>query len=718
MQKLFLLTALLLFMQGVRAQTIDNLNEDAEYYLESKDYARAYDIYTRLEKKDPKNAYYKYQKGKCSFHLPGKKQEAIYLFEKAYEMEPKETSILLYLGKAYHLNYKFDEAIGYFKKYIETNPEEHNKQEAEKLIQNAEYGKKVVQTILEADIRNLSQPLNSESEEYVPVLSADESVLIFTYRGTKSTGGLMDEKFKPSPEHGTYYEDIFMSRRDSSGNWTEPQPITQLNTKEHDAAIAISPDGQMLFTFKGGEKDSGDIYFSTLTGDIWSKPERLRGDINTNHWEGSCSITADGKFLYFASEKPGGLGGRDIYIAERQENGTWGNVQNLGPGINTPYNDDTPFIHADGVTLFFSSEGHNSIGDYDIFYTIKKDNAWIEPINMGYPLNTTDDDRFYVITAKGDRGYFSSNRVNNGGNGTSDLFTVTPGILGEKPVLAMLLGNIYGNGKPISAQIEIVKKSNGEKIGPFSSNAKTGKYLVALSPGENYTIIVRPKDYPERTEDLDIAKLHKFVEIRKDFRFTKDGYVDPAQPFKTLNDLLAALDTLSSVPDSLLTNIPTPTVAVTETVTSTTGGPCAEFKTLDFSALKRKSLNNPEVYAKLMAIGAKICSEKMIFKVQIAAYRHPENYKWGHLAEYGQPEVVDYPDGITRFTQGKFNGIHAAEEQRQKAIVKGQTDAWIVGFLDGKRYTLEELIMVDFYNKDIASFNESLQLLKDYITYK
>ena len=124
------------------------------------------------------------------------------------------------------------------------------------------------------------------------------------------------------------------------------------------------------------------------------------------------------------------------------------------------------------------------------------------------------------------------------------------------------------------------------------------------------------------------------------------------------------------------------------------------------------------MYNKLLAIAEKICAEKMTFKVQIGAYRHPENYKYENLKEYGTPEVVGYPDGITRFTQGQFNGIKGAEAQRQKAIGKGQKDAWIVGFVDGKRYTLEELIMVDFYNKNITQFNENLQELKDYITYK
>jgi len=145
---------------------------------------------------------------------------------------------------------------------------------------------------------------------------------------------------------------------------------------------------------------------------------------------------------------------------------------------------------------------------------------------------------------------------------------------------------------------------------------------------------------------------------------------------------------------------------------------CAAFKTLDFSALKNKSLNNPEVYKMLLAIGDKVACSKIEFKVQIAAYRKPENYKWDHLASFGTPEKTPYPDGITRFTQGKFTTITDAEKLRQKAIAKGQKDAWIVGFIDGKRYTLEELIMVDFFNKNITQFNEHLQLLRDYIVFK
>jgi hypothetical protein len=716
---LFMLVSLL--STGLKAQekkeSIDALNEAAEQYMspEVQDYQGAYDTYDKLDKRDPSNPYYKYQKGMCAFHLPEKKQETVTLFETAYKMDPKETAILLYLGKAYHMNYRFDDAIKTFNDFLATNPSAADKAEAEKLIKNSEYGKNVTQEMLQADIRNIGPPVNTTAQEYSPVISADESVIIYTYRGPKSTGGLMDGKFRPDAKHGFYTEDVFMSRKDKDSVWSEPVGIPAINTNQNESSLALSPDGQTLYTYRSTEQDSGDIYESHYQGEEWTAPEKIKGDVNTNYYEGSCSVTADGKYFYFSSTRKGGFGGRDLYVAEKAEDGTWKNVKNLGDKINTNDDEDTPFIHPDGLTLFFSSKGHNSIGDYDIFYSIKKENSWIDPLNMGYPLNTTDDDRFYVMNASGQRGYFSSNRVSNGGNGSPDIFTVTPGIIGEKPVLAMILGYVYGNDKPIDAQIEITKKSNGEKIGPFTSNVKTGKYLVALSPGENYTFHIRAKDYPDVTEDLDINKLGKFVELRKDFHLIRDGYKDP-HTVKNLNQILASLDTITKVPDSFKVAQDTPPLATSPATEPKQ--PCDDFKTLDFSALKGKSLNDINVYKKLLAIGEKICADKMVFKVQIGAYRHPENYKYEKLQEFGTPEKVDYPDGITRFTQGQFDGLKAAEAQRQKAINKGQKDAWIVGFIDGKRYTLEELIMVDFYNKNVTEFNQNLQELTDYITYK
>ncbi|HWY35960.1 MAG TPA: hypothetical protein VNX68_15055, partial [Nitrosopumilaceae archaeon] len=670
MLKKFCILLFVVTVVQVRGQTgndkIDFLVEDGEFYLEDKDYEKAYDCYDKLVKLDKKNIFFKFQKGMCAIHMPQKKSETIAIFEEVRKTEPNEPSVLYYLGRAYHANYKFEEAIKYFNEYLASKPKNKElKAEAEQFLTNSQFGQNLVKTMLDADIKNIGPPVNTKADEYVPVISADESVLIYTYRGPLSTGGLMNEKFKPDPKGGRYYEDVFISKRLADSTWSTPSGIgEEINTTHNDASIALSPDGQELFTFYSDEKNGGDIYVCHLSGDTWSKPEKLGPNINTKYWEGSCSITADGHFLYFSSEKPGGLGGKDLYVSEMQPDGEWGVAKNLGPSINTKYDEDAPFIHPDGITLFFSSEGHSSIGGYDIMYSINKEDNWMEPINMGYPLNTTDDDRYYVITAKGDRGYFSSNRESKGGNGSQDIFTVTPGVLGEKPVLAMVVGNIYGNDVPMGAQIEIIKKSTGEKIGPFRSNSKTGKYLIALSPGENYVFKIKAQTFPDYEEELDIRKITKFVEIRKDFHLVKDGFKDPhLDTIKKLNEYLdihKILDTITVVPDSLRLR-PDEVVKHNDPKVDM-DNPCGEFKNLDFSALKGKSLNDPAVYKKLLAIGKKICSGRMIFKVQIAAYHYPKNYKWGHLKEYGPPEIIDYPDNITRFTQGRYANITEAEE--------------------------------------------------------
>ncbi len=708
-----------------KTENVTRLNEDAEVFMEDEDWDMAYACYDKLTKLEPTNPFFKFQKGRCGLHLPDKKAETISLFEEVRKESPQDDVVLYFLGRAYHTNYKFEEAIKHFDQYLATDPKDLElKDEAAHYKDNSIFGLNLTKTMVEADIKNLGSPINTSENEYVPVISTDESMLIYTYKGKRSIGGLQNEKFKPDLD-GVYYEDVFMSKQQADSTWGEPGGISEyINTNHNDASIALSPDGQELYTFYSDKKNGGDIYICHLIGDTWSKPEALSGNINTEYWEGSCSITADGKNLYFASERPGGYGKKDLYVSQKQADGSWGTAENLGPTINTKYNDDDPFIHPDGITLFFSSEGHKSIGGFDIMYSIKKDGRWIEPTNMGYPLNTTDDDRYYVITAKGDRGYFSSNRNSIGGTGNQDIYTVTPGIIGERPVLAMVLGYVYGNDEPIEAKLEVVKKSTGEIIGPFSSNKKTGKYLVALSPGENYTFKIKAETFPDYQEDLDIAKLTKFIEIHKDFHLAKDGFIDPhTDTVKKLNDFLGSLlDTITSYTniDEAIKNHPIDTTKLitTNTVTPNNVDPCEAFKLLDFSALKSKSLNDPKVYELLMAIADKISCSKMQFKVQIGAYRKPENYKWNHLKEFGTPEQPSYPDGITRFTQGNFTDIKSAEAQRRKIIGKGQKDAWIVGFVDGKRYTLEELIMVDFFNKNLTQFNENLQLLKDYIVFK
>ncbi len=708
--------------------------EDAAAYFDEKNYKKSYELYDKLYAKAPKNLEFKFRLGYSSLYYPEKKARAIEIFEDIKRVD-KSPDIDYYLAKAYHINYKFDRAIEFYKSFLATKEaqklNEDDKEfinDAKLGIKNCESGKELVSKKIFADIKNLGSPPNTDEDEYVPVISADESILIYTYVGKNTTGGKVNDNLKADNLEGYYHEDIYIAKKISDSTFSQGVSISNsINTKGHNAAIALSPDASTLFSYASTNKDNGDIYVSRLIGDDWTSPERLNTNVNTDSWEGSCSITADGRFLYFASERPGGMGGRDLYVSENI-NGDWGQAVNLGPEINTEQDEDAPFIHPDGITLFFSSKGHKSIGGYDIMYSIKKENRWIEPISMGIPLNTTEDDRYYVINAGGDIGYFSSNRGESGGKGGQDLYMVTPGILGEKPVLALLRGNVYADDKPIDAKIEIVKKSNDEKIGPIYSNSKTGKYLMALSPGSQYkiTITVNLPGFEPIQEDLDVEKLQKFVEIKKDFYVYSNTYTNKEShdPVKTILDSL-----LGKKPnpddfkyDAVATNTNSVNTATTiketkkpesvsepQKITSNDKPvkteklvvPCEEGKYPDFTALKGKSLNDPANYKMLLDIAGNICAKNLVFKVQIAAYRHPENYTYKHLKSFGEPEIINYPDGITRFTQLQFNTLKEAEKGRQKIIAKGQPDAWVTAFIDGVRYTLEELIMLDFMGKSI-----------------
>ncbi|MBS1650465.1 MAG: PD40 domain-containing protein [Bacteroidetes bacterium] len=689
MQKILKPFLILIFISqalNIFAQRKDELEQNAYDLLNYAQYAEAYTAFDQLSAKYPKNIDYKEKLGICCIRFAEKKDRAIEVFT---ELKSKTKNPLYdyYLGKAYHVNYKFDEAIplleGFLANINSFKPQDDfdYKKDAELTLKNCANGKELINNKVIANITNIGKPVNTEEDEYVPCITTDESIMFFTYRGKKSLGGKQNGKLEPDEKNGKYLEEVYVTYKLPDSTWAEPKSVTSVNTKGNDAAISVSPDGKLLFVYISDTKNPGDIYVSTLEGKEFTKPKPLNKNINSvDFWEGSCSISADGKSLYFASERPGGLGGRDIWVSQKID-GDWGEAKNMGPSINTPYDDDAPFIHPDGITLFFSSKGHQSIGGYDIMYTVKRDNEWLKPSSMGLPLNTTEDDRYYVINSKGDKGFFSSDRGGSGGLGGQDIYQVTPGILGDKPVIALLKGVIYGDDKPVQAKIEITKIIQKEKIDPITSDKEDGKYMLALSPGAVYNIKVSAEGFEPVSEDLDLENLDKYMESKKDFYLYSQA---------KLSNTLAA------------NNNKTTENSTTNSADKTENTPCNTNVPLpDFSILKGKSLNNPEVYKQLIETAGNYCAKKLIFKVQIAAYRHPKNYNYSHLTQYGKPEIVDYPDGITRFTQLQFNTIKEAEAQRQKAIAKGQTDAWIVAFVEGKRYTLEELIMLDFLGKSI-----------------
>ncbi len=504
----------------------EELLEAAEWYFGYGDIKRALPLFVKLHDRYPGTNAYRYYAGICYLGKTDEQDKAIKLLEDAYTRNPKLLNLLFYLGKAYFFNYKFDEAIGYFKLAMESSKTSGlNRRKIPRFLKHCKNAKELMAATQEERllIENLGAPVNTEDDEYVPLVSFDESVLMYTYKGKRSRGGRQNMYGEPDAD-GEYYEDIYRSYR-LGNKWLDPEDIGyRINGNYHDASIALSPDGEQLFIYK--DENGGDIYESFKDGDLWPSAVKLYGDVNTQHYEGHVSISINGKTLYFVSDRPGGMGGKDIYKAKLQEDGSWGQIRNMGPKFNTEFDEDAPFIHANGGLLYFSSQGHNSMGGYDIFFSTLKDGKWEKAINLGMPINTPNDDIFYVVSANGERAYFSSAR--KGGLGGQDIYVVKPGVYGKKPVLALIKGLIQSNGKFVEAKVRVTNVTTDESYGIYKGNSNSGNYLIALPPGYDYKIDFVVEGENMHSENIDLTKLEVYLEIEQDFELNakRNPFID------------------------------------------------------------------------------------------------------------------------------------------------------------------------------------------------
>ena len=502
-------------------QAIKNIKEGNMYFDMNKKgaYLHALPPYMEAYKINPNNALLNYKIGICYLYS-SEKTKAFDYFKRAIELDPNVAPDVKFLfGQSCQLNYQFDDAIKQFKEYkkdASTDNVGKLSSDIDKKIKECENGKKLIKDTIHINvdgdtirtfIQNLGCTVNSIFPDYNPIINADESVMYFVSQRDNTTGGEL------SPEDLNYYEDIYKTTKTDSINWAAPVSVGRpLNSIENDAVVGLSPDGQKLFSYKGD--NGGDIYVSTLHGKEWSKPEKLNENINSSFKESSASLSPDGRSLYFVSNRPGGQGGSDIYVSKMNAKGIWEKAKNLGSVINTSYDEEGVFMHPDGKTLYFSSKGHNSMGGYDIFKSVFENGKWSEPENIGYPVNTPDDDVFFSIAANGMHGYFSSIRAD--GCGERDLYRVT--FKAKPPQLVLLKGNVLDDKtkKPIEADIVIVDNQSNQEISTFKSNSETGKYLISLPSGHDYGITVKADNYLFHSENINFPKTYSYKEINKD----------------------------------------------------------------------------------------------------------------------------------------------------------------------------------------------------------
>jgi outer membrane protein OmpA-like peptidoglycan-associated protein len=526
-------------------QAIKNLETGDSYYL-TADYLKylAVDFYLKAYAFNPNNALLCYRLGISYLNSPNKYKALEYL-EKAYRIDPSvDNDITFYLGEANHLNHEFDKAIEYYTLYKKV-PERKPGLDPDKRITECNEGKYLVAHPVRVLIENLGPTVNSRYREYAAVITADESIMLFTSRRPNTTG-------QSIADDGFYYEDI-LSTTKQNNVWTAPVNLPNpVNTKLHDATIALSADGQKLFIYT--DENEGDILLSKLQGDQWSKPEQAGGNsINTRFSEIHACFSYDEKSIYFVSNKPDdSYGGFDIYVTRLGDDGKWSKAENLGPSINTIYDEEGVYMHPDGKTMYFSSKGHKTMGSYDIFRSVYEDGKWSEPENIGYPINSADRDAFYVVSASGKHGYYSSARMDAIGEtdiymitllgpeketvmNTEDQFLLSSNITERDAVIEPKVDKKFASNvtilkgvvtdasskEPLNAVIVITDNEKNEIVSTFQSNSATGKYLVPLPSGRNYGIAVTMEDYLFYSENVDLPASKAYQEIEKNIELSR-----------------------------------------------------------------------------------------------------------------------------------------------------------------------------------------------------
>jgi outer membrane protein OmpA-like peptidoglycan-associated protein/tetratricopeptide (TPR) repeat protein len=434
---------ILVLMPAVAQKSSQNLKQlflDAEYFFLNEDFEEALYSYNTISKRgNANNANINYRIGQCYLNIPGEKDKAIdYLLkatsnvssryvEGAFKETKAPFDAWFFLGNAYRIDNQLDKAIdcyAQFKQLIGPKNVVGNKI-AENAINACDVARSMMKSPVFIKTKNLGRPVNTTNRDYFPVVSGDESVLVY------------NSALK-------FYQAVFFSKK-VNGKWSSPANITAALQSDGDQYVSsLSFDGTELYLRKEDNFEA-NLMVSKYEKGKWTKSKPLNHNINTKFFEGNCSVSKDGLTLFFSSNRSGTVGAMDIFKSERKPTGDWGPAINLGKVINTEFNEDAPFISEDGKRLYFSSQGHNTMGGYDIFYSeLGADGQWQDPVNLGYPINTTDDNQFFYPIKNGKVAYLGM--FAKDGYGKDDIVRIQ---------LAP------GNDEAIAEQPDEIKKDSG-----------------------------------------------------------------------------------------------------------------------------------------------------------------------------------------------------------------------------------------------------------------
>ncbi|WP_207533330.1 OmpA family protein [Desertivirga arenae] len=486
--KTFLAIALTFCFYGSFAQSLSSQNkkalksyELANQLLSTNQYTKALEELKSAIAEDSRFAEAYFLSGDILRRLQ-RFEEAKNNYKKVAELNPKiDPSLYFNLGESELRTGDYSTALLHLKEYSTTpNLSDSRKKLLSKHLADAEFSIEATKRPVSFNPKNSGPEVNSAADEYLPVVTADENTLIFTRKNNNN-------------------EDFYHSTRSGSNNWQKASYLSpNINTSLfNEGSQCISPDGKYLF-FTGCNRPDGlgrcDIYVCHREGDEWSKPFNLGSPVNGNTWESQPSISADGRTLYFVSSRPGGLGGFDIWKTILLQDGNWAAPENLGPEINTPYDEESAFIHPDGKTLYFSSKGWPGLGGRDLFFSKLDNNGkWQKPVNLGYPINTFKDEGGLTVSTNGRTAYFSSDK--EGGLGGMDLYSFELAKSLRPETVTYVKGNITDaeTGETLAAAVKVIELNSNTAV--YEDNAEEGSFMATMPAGKQYALEVEKEGY-------------------------------------------------------------------------------------------------------------------------------------------------------------------------------------------------------------------------------
>ncbi len=510
-----LISCLLLATLAVAQENTGDPLQKANEYFEQQDYARALDLYLSVSHQNMENPLLKYKIGICYYNSDNHKRKAIgYLeFAKNYKDERIPADVYYFLGRCYHLSYRFIDAINMLNVYqdeLEKQGQDDPFPDTQRIIEMCQNGAQLIKNpINTVSVQILDYPVNTSYDDYAPLVSNDGRMLIFSSsRPQNSVHWVHGDKYTflpPNLQSNT--EAVHMATRRGI-DWSFP--YTQDIVGKKIETLSISSDNSMMLLCISEAGEEGELYISSRKRGRWASPKKISGKINSRYTERGACFSDAGNSIYFSSNRPGGFGGFDIYRAKKTGKNEWGDPENLGATINTEADEVNPFVHPDTQNLYFSSNGHNSIGGLDIFHA-KRDSSqqWLAPSNLGYPINSTFDDDYFTQIPDGQYAYLSSNRIENKSFGKNDIISVFKPQ--KKLPLTMLKGVIRvkeGNKYlPVSLKV-FDSETNKEQPYVYNPDSETGNYFVIVRPNRHYAISIQVDgnevnrayvDIPEKT---------------------------------------------------------------------------------------------------------------------------------------------------------------------------------------------------------------------------